>query len=203
MRVGFARFMRAGMRVDTWVEEAREALAGFETGVPAGITVDVLFDQGAYTRERLDSLFSNLALAAGLVLLVVFISMGWRSALLVGTALPVSALMAITGMRLIGLPIHQMSVTGLIVALGLLIDNAIVVVDEVRQRLDDGAAPLEAVGASVRHLAVPLTSSTLTTVCAFLPSLLLRGGALLLEGAAWREAVREGAWVQDGHGVSP
>jgi multidrug efflux pump subunit AcrB len=79
-------------------------------------------------------------------------------------------------MRTLEIPIHQMSVTGLIIALGLLIDNAIVMVDEVRERLGH-ADPATAVAQSVRHLAVPLLGSTLTTVLAFMPIVLLPGPA--------------------------
>lgn len=70
-----------------------------------------------------------------------------------------------------------MSVTGLIIALGLLIDNAIVMVDEVQHRLDVGAPPAEAIAGAVRHLAVPLGSSTLTTALAFMPMILMAGPA--------------------------
>ena len=65
---------------------------------------------------------------------VIFLTMGWRSALVVSCALPLTILMVLAGMHIMGISLDQMSVTGMIIALGLLIDNAIVVVDEVRQR---------------------------------------------------------------------
>ncbi len=85
--------------------------------------------------------------------------------------------MVLTGLRMLDIPIHQMSVTGLILALGLLIDNAIVVVDEVSERLRHGSRPADAVAASTRHLAVPLLGSTLTTALAFAPIALMAGPA--------------------------
>ena len=78
---------------------------------------------------------------------------------------------------------HQMSVTGLIIALGLLIDNAIVIVDEVRSRLRAGAPTHEAIGQSVRHLAIPLFGSTFTTALAFAPLILMPGPAGEFVGA--------------------
>lgn len=168
--------MEDGQRIDGWAALVRKEIGDFRTLTPSGIELDLVFDQSAYVENRLAGLELNLIAAVFLVVGVVWFTMGWRSALLVGTALPISALIALTGMNFLGLPIHQMSVTGLIVALGLLIDNAIVMVDEVRQRLDDGAAPVDAVGDSVRHLAVPLLGSTLTSVFAFLPIVLLPGG---------------------------
>ncbi|MEM1071113.1 MAG: efflux RND transporter permease subunit, partial [Planctomycetota bacterium] len=87
------------------------------------------------------------------------------------------ALMVMTGMRLLNIPIHQMSVTGLIIALGLLIDNAIVMVDEVNHRLRAGDSPINAVSKSVGHLALPLFGSTITTALAFAPIALMPGPA--------------------------
>lgn len=83
--------------------------------------------------------------------------------------------MALAEFGWIGLPLHQTSVTGLIIALGLLIDNAIVVVDEYDRGLREGLAPAESVSAAVRHLFVPLLASTLTTVLAFMPIVLAPG----------------------------
>ena len=78
------------------------------------------------------------------VVAVILVMMGWRSALVVGAALPLSALMVLSGLRFLGIPLHQMSVMGLIIAMGLLIDNAIVIVDEVRARLREGVTALTA-----------------------------------------------------------
>lgn len=168
--------METGQRIDQWSEVIRNEISNFKDLTPSGIELRVLFDQSIYVKERMDGLATNLVMAVALVMAVVWFTMGWRSALLVGAALPISALMALTGMRLMGMPIHQMSVTGLIVAMGLLIDNGIVMVDEVRQRLDTGESRIAAVGDSVRHLAVPLLGSTLTSVFAFLPIAMLPGG---------------------------
>ncbi|MEQ8836643.1 MAG: efflux RND transporter permease subunit, partial [Lacipirellulaceae bacterium] len=85
--------------------------------------------------------------------------------------------MVLAGMRLMGVPMHQMSITGLIIALGLLIDNAIVMVDEVRERITAGEKPGSAVAGSVKHLAVPLLGSTVTTALSFAPISLMPGPA--------------------------
>jgi len=170
-------FMQRGQRIDRWSESARAALDDVRAGMPGGVTVEILFDQSVYTEERFANLLGNLALGALLVFAVVLFMMGWRSALLVGVALPLSALMVLAGMRAVGLPIEQMSVTGLIIALGLLIDNAIVMVDQVRHRLQEGEEPGAAVLGAGRSLAVPLFGSTLTTALSFMPLVLMPGPA--------------------------
>ena len=112
----------------------------------------------------------------GVILCVLFL-MGWRSMLVVGTALPISALMVLTGMRWLGIPLHQMSVTGLIVAMGLLIDNPIVIVEEVRGRVFQGKPIRQAMREAISHLSMPLAGATFTTVLAFLPIAFLAGPA--------------------------
>ena len=137
--------------------------------------MEVVFDQSRYTEQRLDNLLENLGLGAVAVVVVMFFMMGWRSALIVSLALPLSSLMVLAGLKFLGGPMHQMSVTGLIIALGLLIDNAIVMVDEVRERLHGGMTASESITKSVRHLVVPLLGSTLTTALAFAPLALMPG----------------------------
>ena len=169
--------MRQGLRVDRWSEASRRLVQDFRRELPREVELEVVFDQSHYTRTRLDGLLQNLWVGAALVMLVLLFSLGWRSALLVGLTLPLTSLMSLAILRWMKVPIHQMSVTGLVVALGMMVDNAIVVVDSIRERLLRGEKALDALRASVAHLWLPLLSSTLTTVLAFCPILLLPGSA--------------------------
>ena len=164
-------------RIDRWAGKIDTVLEAYSAELPAGIRLEQVFQQSEYVTNRLGSLMSNLILGAGGVMLVIFLLMGWRSALIVGIALPLSSLMVLTGMRMLGIPIHQMSVTGLIIAIGLLIDNAIVMVDEVGAALAKGESPGDAVKETVRHLSVPLLGSTVTTALGFAPIALMPGPA--------------------------
>jgi multidrug efflux pump subunit AcrB len=175
--VAIAATMATEQRVDLWAEAARAELSKFELEVPTGIGFRTIFDQSLYTEELLGGLVTNLLLGAASVLLVLVVMMGVRSALIVASALPLTIAMVLAELLWLGVPLHQMSITGLIIALGLLIDNAIVVVDEYDARVRRGVDALEAVRGAVRHLAVPLAASTLTTVLAFLPIVLMPGGA--------------------------
>ncbi len=163
------------VRIDRWQAQADVVLADFEAGLDDGIIVDVLFRQNEYTEERLSSLSNNLLLGAGVVMLVVFFGLGWRAALIVGAALPLSASATLFGLTFFDQQIHQMSIFGMIIAIGLLIDNAIVVTDEIQRRLSRGEDRGEAVARSVAHLFVPLLASTVTTVLGFMPIFLLPG----------------------------
>lgn len=175
--IAVAATMESGLRVDLWAEEARAVVEGFRAEVPRGVGLELTFDQSGYTEERLGTLAGNLLLGALIVTGVLFVMMGLRSAVVVASALPLTVAMVLAELNAIDMPLHQTSVTGLIIALGLLIDNAIVVVDDLVARARNGLAPGEAVAASVRHLFVPLLASTLTTILAFLPIVLMPGGA--------------------------
>jgi multidrug efflux pump len=164
-----------GMAFDTWSERLDAQLAGYEQALPTGLALQPVFDQSGYTRARLGDLVGNLVVGLIIVVLVLFVTLGWRSALVVGATLPLVSFASLSVLRYLEVPIHQMSITGLIVALGLLVDNAIVVVDAVRHRRLEGLDPVASVRGAIAHLWLPLLSSTITTVLAFMPILLLSG----------------------------
>ncbi len=176
-------FIRSNLRIDRWDADFQAALDSFENELPSGIVLDRLFTQNDYVAIRLTALINNLLLGAAAVFLVILVLMGWRSALVVSVALPLAALMVLFGMRVMSIPIHQMSITGLIIALGLLIDNAIVIVEEMTIKIRSGKSPGDAVTASVKHLALPLFGSTVTTAFAFAPIALMPGPAGEFVGA--------------------
>ncbi|WP_255552009.1 efflux RND transporter permease subunit [Erythrobacter crassostreae] len=169
--------MQAGLRVADWTKDVQQLVRQFELDVSDGVKVEIIFDQGEYASERFQTLVGNLLIGAGLVILVLFVTLGWRSALIVSAAIPLTGLASLIILNLLGRPINQISITGLIVALGLLVDAAIVMTDSVRRYLLDGTSPRESVRLSVKRLWLPLFSSTLTTVLAFVPLVILPGGA--------------------------
>lgn len=166
-----------GVQIDRWIGFVRDEIESGTINVPVGLTETILFDQSTYTADRLSEVGTNMAIGVSLVVLVLFVTLGFRAALIVAVVLPVVSLATLASMNFIGLPIHQMSVTGLIVALGLLVDAAIVMVDEVRQRLARGMERKDAVGDAVSRLAAPLLASTVTTALSFTPMILLPGPA--------------------------
>ncbi|ESA33938.1 acriflavin resistance protein [Leptolyngbya sp. Heron Island J] len=169
--------MQSGLRIDQWSAQVHDELDVFRDRLPQGVSLDLVFDQSTYVATRINSLITNLVFSAVLVVLVALMGMGWSSALVVGLALPLTIFAVLGWMSIFGVPIHQMSVTGLIIALGLLIDNAVVAVDEIQVEMRHGEPPLQAVIKTVNYLQVPLLASTLTTVLTFLPIYLLPGAA--------------------------
>ncbi|TWT99238.1 Nickel and cobalt resistance protein CnrA [Botrimarina colliarenosi] len=181
--IAVAVLVRGDQRIDVWAAKADKVVKAFGAELPPAVGMKRVFEQSGYVETRLGTLLWNLVAGAAAVMVVVWLMMGWRSAVVVGSALPLASLMVLAGMRWMGIPIHQMSVTGLIIALGLLIDNAIVIVDEVAERMHGGESPGEAVASAVSHLAGPLFGSTLTTCLSFAPIALMPGPAGEFVGA--------------------
>ena len=169
--------VRNRSRIDTWRPQLQTILGDFKAELPPAIELGTVLDQNRYVQSRLSELLGNLAMGSLAVLVVVWVLMGWRNAVMVSIALPLVSMAVLTGMRANSIPIHQMSVAGLIIALGLLIDNAIVIVDSVSSQLRKGKSRIEAVSATGRILAIPLLASTLTTAFAFAPICLMEGPA--------------------------
>ncbi|MFT5790370.1 MAG: multidrug efflux pump, partial [Shewanella sp.] len=164
-------------RVDLWLEKVRVVVDEMQAGIPANIEIEWLFDQEHYTTDRLSGLVGSLLLGFVIILAVLMLTLGIRNAVIVSLSLPLTALFTLACMKYIGLPIHQMSVTGLVVALGIMVDNAIVIVDAISQRRQQGKGKIQAVKETLQHLWLPLAGSTITTMLAFAPIVLMPGAA--------------------------
>ena len=169
--------MQEGLQVDRWSRDFGAFLDAYRAETAAGIVIQTSYDQAGYTERRLREVTENLAIGVLLVLLVLLFTLGLRAAAVVAVILPLCTLSSLLIMYQIGLPIHQMSVTGLVVALGLLVDGSIVMTDEVRKRLLAGEQAIDAIGASVTRLRTPLLSATATSILTFVPMVLLPGPA--------------------------
>ena len=169
--------MLADVRINDWSGQIDRVIERFQASMPSNIELTVLFDQQSYTNERLGGLTLNILMGFSVILAVLFLTLGWRAALIVALALPLTVAFTLACMRFYGLPIHQMSVTGLVVALGIMVDNAIVMTDTIQRLIRKGATRLEATSQAIRHLWLPLAGSTLTTILAFLPIAIMPGPA--------------------------
>lgn len=135
-----------------------------------------MFFQPDKVEQRLDNLAWSLVLSVIIIVAVVFTGMGIRMGLLVASILPMVALISVGLYDLGGGVLHQIAVIGMVISLGILIDNAIVIVESIQGYLDQGMRRLDALKTSVRELAGPLGASTGTTLAAFAPLLLSKGG---------------------------
>lgn len=136
-----------------------------------------MFFQPDKVSDRLDDLAWSLVLSVLIIVAVVFTGMGIRMGLLVASILPMVALISVGLYDLGGGVLHQIAVIGMVISLGILIDNAIVIVENIQGHLDEGMRRLDALRKAVGELAGPLGASTGTTLAAFAPLLMAKGGA--------------------------
>ena len=137
--------------------------------IPATLNVSITNDQSDMVRKQLSNLENSMILGILLVVIVLFYFLGTRNALFVGLAIPLSMLLSFMVFGLIGYKINMIVLFALILALGMLVDNAIVVVDNIYRFVGLGYKPFEAARLATSEIAMPIISSTATTLAAFLP----------------------------------
>lgn len=174
--VGVTVTMRKGRNITTLGAEVRQNLAELRGELPAGAVVSVINDLPKSVDRRMGEFTENLVTGIALIFAVMYLFMGMRSALIVGAMLPITILGTFALMYLFGRDIQQISISALIIALGLVVDNSIVVVDNIERKLTQGLERERAAIEGVDELRIPLLTSNLTTVASFAPLLLLSGG---------------------------
>ena len=147
-----------------WPEELRQS-----------VTVTATLDQSHTVQSMVSQLEGSVLTAIALVMIVVLGALGTRSALLVGFAIPTSFLLCFILLGVMGITISNIVMFGLILAVGMLVDGAIVVVEYADKRLAEGARPMQSYTDAAKRMFWPIVSSTATTLCAFLPMLFWPG----------------------------
>jgi multidrug efflux pump len=142
---------------------------------PPGVHVTYLFDESTDIRDMLGSLSDSIILAIVLVMIIVVAALGLRAGLLVGVAIPTSFLMAFMVLNGLGMSLNEMIMFGMLLAVGILVDGAIIVVEYADRKMTEGFAPREAFGLAAVRMFWPVVSATATMIGAFLPMLLWPG----------------------------
>jgi len=158
-------------------EEVERKIDDLKENLPKDIIFEQVLFQPKDVSASVNNFIINLVQGIFFVIIVVFIGMGIRNAIIVSMAIPLSILITFSVMALWNIQIHQISIAALIIALGMLVDNAIVVSDSIQVRIDGGQERIHACVDGVKEVAIPIFTSTLTTVGAFLPLMLLTGMA--------------------------
>ncbi len=136
---------------------------------PWGIEIEKIWFEADLVEANIDNFIISLFQAVGIVCLVVILFLGIKTGIVVATLIPVAMVIAIYVMQIFGITINQISLAALIISLGLLVDNAIVMVESVIVKFESGLSAINAAIDSGRELFLPLLTSSLTTSAAFLP----------------------------------
>ena len=146
-----------------------------QSSVITGVRLVLVDDQTEVTRNAIEVMQTNALLGLGLVLLVAWAFLGFRIAILVSIGIPFILLGTFWLLGGIGQTLNVMVLLGVVISLGMLVDDAVVVVEAIYYRLNHGAHRLQAAIEGVREVVAPVTASVLTTIAAFLPLMLMPG----------------------------
>ena len=162
---------RPGGNILQTVEEVRKAVAEEEKGWPPGVRASYLYDESEQIGAMLNLLESGLIIAIILVMIIVVASLGVRAGLLVGVAIPACFLLAFLALQAAGITLNMMVMFGLVLAVGMLVDGSIVVVEYADRKMAEGLDKVEAFKEAGERMFWPVFNGIATTLCAFVPFL--------------------------------
>ena len=167
---------RSNQNMISAIEQVKEKLEKAKTSyLPSNLELQLTNDQSSRVEHQVDELSNHIIFGIVLVMIVLMFTMGLRNSLFVGAAIPLSMLMAFSILSAFGLTLNTMVLFGLVMGLGMLVDDGIVVVDNVFANMQKGMDRVSASKIGIGEIAWPVISSTATTLMAFLPFLLWPG----------------------------
>jgi len=143
--------------------------------IPANLKITTTNDQSDKVRSMVANLENSIIMGVIFVVLVLFFFLGFKNSLFVGMAIPMSMFLSFVTLSLLGSSINMMVLFGLVLALGMLVDNGIVVVENIHRFIDQGYPVIEATKNAVGEIAIPIIASTATTLAAFSPLIFWNG----------------------------
>ena len=176
--VSLAVAKRPGANAVAIAEEIRHAIKGLEGKIiPADLTVEFTRDYGESADEKANELLFHLALATISIVALVWVAIGWREAVVVAIVIPVTILLTLFAARIMGYTLNRVSLFALIFSIGILVDDAIVVIENIARHwaMKDGRSRAQAAIDAVSEVGNPTIVATLTVVAALLPMLFVSG----------------------------
>ena len=166
---------RTGENIIQISEQVDELIEKKKAHWPNGTTIVKVMDKATDIRSMVADLENNIFTGLILVVCVIFFAMGIRNAILVSMAIPFSMLLSFTALNLLGITLNIVVLFGLTLALGMLVDNAIVIIENIYRYMEQGAPRFEAAMRATSEVAYPVIGSTMTTLAVFLPMLFWPG----------------------------
>ena len=163
---------KTGVNVLEFGPRLKQRIAEIEADLPIGYGLDFATYQADYVAESVEGVTLNVYETLGIVLAMVMLFLGWRTGLIVGSIVPLTMLVSLVFMAALGIELERVSLATMIIALGLLVDNGIVIAEDIGRRMAEGASRREAAMGTGRQLSLPLLTSSLTTILAFMPLML-------------------------------
>src|SRR3954469_11492427 len=167
--------MQEGHNIVEFGGKVRDKLAQLRSTLPPDLVIQPIADQPEHVQHRTIEFGREFLITLAAVILVTVLLLPLRVAAIAAVAIPITVAITVSILNAVGIELHQVTFAGLVVALGIVVDDAIVVVDNYVEKLDHGMNRLEAAWRSPTELAVPVLAATLTIVASFLPLAYLPG----------------------------
>jgi multidrug efflux pump len=167
--LGLGVVMAKGANILAFGREVNAATDAFMQAVPQGIDIEQVADQPKVVDHAIREFEHSFLEALGIVLLVSFVSLGWRTGIVVALSVPLVLAITFVVMSLLGLDLHRITLGALIIALGLLVDDAIIAVEMMMVKIEQGWDRMRAAAFAWTSTAFPMLTGTLVTVAGFLP----------------------------------
>src|SRR3974390_1437371 len=166
---------RSGANLIETVDGVKKVVEQIKTTWPAGVQVIFTQDKSKLIRQMLSDLQNSVATGVLLVAVIILFALGFRASLFIGIAIPASFLAGVLGLQLAGLTVNIVVLFSLILAVGMLVDDAIIVSEFAERRMSEGMAPREAYSLAAKRMSGPVIAATATRVAAFSPLLFWPG----------------------------
>jgi len=167
--------MQEGHNIVKFGDKIREKLTQLRATLPPDLIIQPIADQPQHVQQRMLEFGREFLITLAAVILVTVLLLPLRVATIAAVAIPITVAITVAILNAVGIELHQVTFAGLVVALGIVVDDAIVVVDNYVEKLDHGMSRLEAAWRSPTELAVPVLAATLTIVASFMPLAYLPG----------------------------
>ncbi|SHN19949.1 efflux RND transporter permease subunit [Chitinophaga sp. CF418] len=168
--------MQPGRNIVQFGEEVEARIKEIERTFPEDVKITTIVNQPEVVAESISHFMVEFGLAIGSVIIVVMLLLPFRVAAVASVAAPISILITFGIMNIVGLELHQVTLAALIIVLGMVVDNAIVVVDNYIEKLDEGITPWQAAWQAAKQLTLPIFTATLAIIFAFAPLALFMDG---------------------------
>ncbi|MDA7746618.1 efflux RND transporter permease subunit [Psychromonas sp.] len=157
-------------------DNVRETMARLSKSFPAGVEYDIVYDPTIFVRDSIDAVITTLFEAIVLVVIVVVLFLQtWRASIIPLIAVPVSLIGTFAVMHWLGISINTLSLFGLVLAIGIVVDDAIVVVENVERNIEQGLSPVEATRVAMSEVTGPIIAIALVLCAVFIPTAFISG----------------------------
>jgi len=174
--VGLELVKQSGSNVVAMAQKSREVIVQLQEELPPDISIKIVNDESGWIEDSIHEVNNNIMVGTTLAVIVIFLFLlSWRPTFITGVSIPISIVATFTFMNFLGFTINFMTLLGISLSVGILIDDAIVVVENIYRHLDEGKSPIQAAVAGTKEIGLAVMATTFSIMVVFLPVAFMEG----------------------------